>query len=323
MKNQSFFTLSPEKVLNHVEGALQANFPGARTTGAASALNSLENRVFEMGLEEPVSGELSVVAKFYRPGRWSREQILEEHAFISELQQSEVPAVGAITELQCTDDGIFFIVFPKVRGRLKDELSAEELRQIGRLLARMHSVGERFDGSSREPLNLESFGRRPLQELLESQFLEPSIAPHYRKVCEEIFAKSESPLDRAIHFSVHGDCHVGNILWNESGPFFLDFDDMTSAPPVQDLWMIVKGRDEADVQMRQEILSGYDLMREFDNTTLKLIEPLRALRLIHYSAWIAKRWEDPSFPKMFPSFGSQKYWWEEIEALHEISSLIF
>ncbi len=318
----SFYSLSPDKVLNCVEASLQKNFPHARVTGKAFALNSLENRVFEIELEDKIMGEQSIVSKFYRPGRWSKAQILEEHRFIRELKEAEVPAVAAITDLETTEEGIFFISFPKIRGRLKDELQGEELRQLGRLLARLHSVGSRFESKHRLKLDLETYGNKSLHTLLNTDFMDENIKIRYKSICENLFARIHNFASIPTQ-SIHGDCHVGNILWNEQGPFFLDFDDMLIGPPVQDVWMIIKGRDQVDFEMREELLGGYDLMNEFDRSTLSWVEPLRALRMIHYSAWIARRWNDPSFPNMFTHFGTQQYWYEEIQALDEVLSLIY
>ncbi|MEI7440715.1 MAG: serine/threonine protein kinase [bacterium] len=319
---QSFFSLSPDHVLNSVEEALQKEYPGLRTTGKSSALNSLENRVFEIEIEDEIQGERSIVAKFYRPGRWSQEQILEEHRFVQELKEAEIPVIAPLQELQKTDDGIYFVLFPKVRGRLKDELHPEELRQLGRFVGQIHTVGARFRSKYRNKLSLENYGRQSLETLLSSPFLNENIRPFYENVCLKLFEIIQVRMQNTYTQSIHGDCHVGNVLWNETGPFILDFDDMLVGPPVQDLWMISKGRSEEDLRLREDFLQGYEMMRDFDRSSLSLIEPLRALRMIHYSAWIARRWEDPSFPKMFTQFTTQQYWNEEIEALNEILEIL-
>ncbi len=320
---QSFFSLSPDLILNSVENALQKKHPGLRTTGRSFALNSLENRVYEIGIEEEIMGEKSIVAKFYRPGRWSREQILEEHQFLKELKEAEIPVIVPLQELHQTEDGILFTLFPKVRGRLKDELQPEELRQLGRFLGKIHSVGARFESQFRQKLTLDTYGRQSLKTLIDSPFLNENIAPYYEKTCLNLFQIIEQRMENIFTQSIHGDFHVGNVLWNESGPFILDFDDMLTGPPVQDLWMIAKGRGEEDLQLREELLQGYEMMRDFDRSTLSLVEPLRALRMIHYSAWISRRWDDPSFSRMFTQFTTQQYWNEELEALNEILELVF
>lgn len=322
MVTNSFYSLSPDTVLNVVEKALNKNYAPVRATGKAFALNSLENRVFEIELEDEIHNEQSVVAKFYRPQRWSKAQIEEEHSFIRELNNAEVPAVAALTEVEVTDDGIFFVVFPKIRGRLKDELQDEELRQLGRLVGRLHSVGERFKSKHRRTLNLKNFGLDSLSLLEKSNFMDENMFARYSGICHSLFAIIGPMLEGIPTHCVHGDCHAGNILWNENGPFFLDFDDMLIAPPVQDIWMIIKGRDARDLEMREELLQSYEMMKDFDRSTLGLIEPLRALRMIHYSAWIANRWQDPSFPQMFTQFDSPAYWNEEIQALDEVLSIL-
>ncbi len=319
---QSFFSLSPDHVLNSVEEALQKEYPGLRTTGKSSALNSLENRVFEIEIEDEIQGERSIVAKFYRPGRWSQEQILEEHRFVQELKEAEIPVIAHLQKLQKTEDGIYFVLFPKVRGRLKDELRPEELRQLGRFVGQIHTVGARFPSKYRNKLSLENYGRQSLETLLSSPFLHENVRPFYENVCLKLFEIIQDRMQNIYTQSIHGDCHVGNVLWNETGPFILDFDDMLVGPPVQDLWMIAKGRSEEDLRLREDFLQGYEMMRDFDRSSLSLIEPLRALRMIHYSAWIARRWEDPSFPKMFTQFTTQQYWNEEIEALNEILEIL-
>ena len=320
--NNSFYSLSPDTVLNSVEEALNQHLKNTRATGKIFALNSLENRVFEIEFESEIANEKSVVAKFYRPGRWSKQQILEEHAFIEELREAEVPAVAPLVPLCSTDDGIFFTVFPKIRGRLKDELNDEELRQVGRLLGRMHSVGERSKSQHRLTLDLKTHGLTPLKLIQSSSLIEENFSQRYTQICEDFFSLAATRIEDISTIRVHGDCHSGNILWNERGPFFVDFDDMLTAPPVQDIWMIIKGRDPADVKMREDLLNAYEEIKDFDRSSLSLIEVLRGLRMIHYSAWIVKRWEDPCFPQMFQHFGTPKYWSEEIQALDEVNNIL-
>ena len=334
---QNFFTLTPERILDAVEAALDSGQTGVRATGFALALNSIENRVYEVGLDDGTS----VVTKFYRPNRWSAEQILEEHAFIKRLHEAEIPVVppvpltdsprsqlaiqGAPCTLARSDDGIFFTVFPKVRARLLDELDDSQVRQIGRLLARLHAIGESpsLGPSLRTKVSVEPFLDRPLEILTASKFLEGNWKTRYEAIVQTLRARIAPMLEKVQAHRLHGDCHPGNILWTPSGaPFFVDFDDMLIGPAVQDLWMVVRGRDANALKQRAELITAYEVFREFDYSQLRLIEPLRAMRLVHYSAWIANRWDDPSFPKLFPDFGSQKYWQDEIGALEEILSLI-
>jgi Ser/Thr protein kinase RdoA (MazF antagonist) len=352
----SFFALTPDAILDSVEAAL-----GARATGRTQVLNSIENRVYEIELEADVPpaalkglapviaqarAPLAVVTKFYRPGRWTAEQIGEEHRFLLALAGAEVPVVPPLAlketpgsrivaktgTLALSKDGLFFAVFPKVRGRLRDELADVDLRNLGRFLARLHAVGSAFQAPRRLKLDVATYGEASLDFLLKSPFFDDVYRARYGQLVRELLATIRPWFQGVPTQPVHGDCHVGNVLWQETGitpegrreytPFFVDFDDMVIAPPVQDVWMIVRGRDEEAVRQREELLGAYDVMKEFDYPTLRLVEPLRALRLVHYAAWIARRWEDPSFPRMFPHFGSPKYWSEEIEALDEIRSLL-
>lgn len=320
---EHFYTLTPERILDSVERAIGSAKSGIRATGRCLQLNSMENRVYEIELDD----NTSVITKFYRPGRWTRQAILDEHGFIEELAGAEIPAVKPIVlgngaTLDESDDGIFFAVFPKVRGRILQELADSQLAQIGRLLGRLHNIGARTKATHRITLDVNTYGRQALAAIESSGLIDANIALRYRQVAEEIFNLIEPMFANVPNIRVHGDCHLGNVLWQHESAFFLDFDDMVMAPAVQDVWMVVRGRDEEAQRQRGVMLAGYEQMREFDYSTLRLVEPLRALRLIHYSAWIARRWEDPTFKNAFPEFGTQKYWFEEINDLHEQLSLI-
>ncbi len=334
--SESFFSLVPDRVLDSVERSLGLVERGLRATGRTIVLNSIENRVYEVELEDGTS----VVAKFYRPGRWSPEQILEEHDFLARLVAAEVPTVAPFDfeanvvasvdfpvrrSLSSTEDGILFAVFPKLRGRLRDELKPDELRQLGRFLARLHNVGSTTPFRHRLTLDVETFGWDALDYLDDSGFLGES-RDRYLDVAERVLRGIAPRLEGFPAQSVHGDCHIGNVLWNEFGPFFVDFDDMVTAPVVQDVWMIVRGRDDDARRDRDYLLEGYEEMRPFPWVQLALIEPLRALRLIHYSAWIARRWSDPSFPRTFPHLDGEnsreKYWFDEIQALTQILAFL-
>jgi Ser/Thr protein kinase RdoA (MazF antagonist) len=332
-----FFELTPDRVLEAVEAL------GLRCSGRCTALNSFENRVYEIELEEEddsLDRSASAafarrrVVKFYRPGRWNREQILEEHEFLLDLKKAEIPVVAPIefemgaeneqTLHVAKESGIFYALFPKVGGRAPDELQDDQLRWIGRLLARIHSVGALKSAPHRIEIGPETYGRKNLASLLEDNWIPLDYAARYQQVVEEICALSDGLFSSllkegrasAIH-RIHGDCHLGNLLWNQSGPFFLDFDDMVRGPAVQDIWLLVPGRDEESIRQRQILLEGYEEMREFNFLTLSLIEPLRALRFVHYSAWIARRWSDPAFPAAFPQFGTHRYWQEQLRDLEE------
>jgi len=315
-KTKFFFELTPDRVLDAVESA------GLKCTGRCQALNSFENRVYDVELENPTSRR---VIKFYRPGRWSREQILEEHEFLQDLMAAEIPAIAPLpfedgTTLRATSQsGIWFAIFPKVGGRSPDEFSDEQLLRVGRLLGRVHNVGASKAAKHRIQLTPQTYGRANLDYLLD-KWVPADFRRRYQGAVQSIiqlsepwFANTPMAMQR-----VHGDCHPGNLLANGEGQFFfLDFDDMVVGPPAQDIWLLVPGRDRESLAQREVLLEGYREMRALDHGALRLIEPLRALRFIHYTAWIARRWEDPAFPQAFPEFNSHAYWADETADLEE------
>ncbi|MCB0331668.1 MAG: serine/threonine protein kinase [Bdellovibrionales bacterium] len=325
--NEFFYELDPETVLRAIETL------GVRATGRSMALNSFENRVYQVEIEIPEELKLSAydsyrVGKFYRPGRWSEEQIREEHEFLLLLAEHEVPVVAPLTfpngdTLQMLPDHpIRFCVYPKVGGRHRSELPDTELRTLGRLLAQVHNLGAQIQGRSRVSLSAKSYGTENVELLCESRFLPEESKLAYRSVVEPIIKHTEAKLQQVQQLRIHGDFHLGNVLWLETMPFILDFDDMLFGPAVQDLWLVNPGRDE-DSKKRQEILlEGYQELRAFNPSEISLVEPLRALRILHFQGWIAKRWEDPAFPRTFEQFGTPQYWREELAALQEISDLL-
>jgi len=327
---QYFFDLGPERVLDAVEAA------GYRCTGLVYALNSYENRVYDVEVENDAEGagegrvplNLRRIVKFYRPGRWSKEQILEEHEFMRELGEAEVPAVAPLsfpdgTTLRETPGAkLWYTLFPKVGGRVPDELSAEQLEWIGRLLARLHNVGASHPARHRIELTPATYGLANLEYLLEGNWLPPEVRANYEQYAREICRLAE-PLFREIRpIRIHGDCHMGNLLWDKPGPFLVDFDDMVRGPEVQDFWLLLPGRGEDVRESLDALLRGYETLRPFARTQLKLIEILRALRFVHFSAWIARRWKDPAFPGAFPDFNTPRYWDEKTRDLREQLSLI-
>lgn len=334
--SHSFYSLTPDRVLDAVELSLSNEFEGARLTGRATALNSIENRVYEIELEGKIVD--SVVAKFYRPERWTAEQILEEHEFLRDLHLQEIPVVEALEltpkfrvvskkfsslkSLGKMDNGIFFSLFKKIRARNSDELSEEKLLMVGRFLARLHSVGGTKSFEHRRSLSTQSYGFDALDAISRAGFLEEPIGDRYYDLTCRLLETIEPMMEGVPQQRIHGDCHLGNLLWVQDAPIFVDFDDSLMGPVVQDLWMIAHNRDARSEALLEIVLKGYEEFREFPRETLHLMEPLRALRLIHYSSWIAKRWEDPSFPKMFPHFGGEKWWIEEIEALSQIETIL-
>jgi Ser/Thr protein kinase RdoA (MazF antagonist) len=310
--SEGFYSLTPDRVLAAVEVG------GLRCTGRCLPLRAFENRVYEVELED----ERRLVVKFYRPGRWSREAVLDEHAFLADLAADEIAVVPPMdlgtgsTLLEI--DAILYAAFPKVRGRTLDELDDERLRQIGRLIGRMHAVGAARDAAARARLTVERFVHRPLEVLVGGKLIPAGLAPRYRDVALKIADAAAPLLGRAPAQRIHGDLHWGNIIWATDGPILLDFDDCMVGPPVQDLWLLAGGSSEEARRGREQLLQGYELFREFDRSTLALCEPLRALRIIHISAWIAERWDDPSFRAGFPAFGTESYWAKEYEELYAI-----
>lgn len=324
---QEFFELTPERVLGAVE------LLGVRCTGRALALNSMENRVYEVELDtdpEPSAGRWAQyrVAKFYRPGRWTRAQILEEHTFLAQCAEAELPVVPPLpfpngsTLAQIPGTEILYAVFPKVGGRILDEMEPAQLRQIGRLLGRLHRIGRSAQFQHRITLSIATYGAENLSFLREHKLIPATIEGHFNRIAERIFETSRPWFAEHATQRIHGDCHIGNILWDRDRCSVVDFDDAVTGPCVQDIWLLTPGRDQYATQCRAHLLEGYEVMNDFDRGSLRLIEPLRALRLIHFSSWIARRFDDPAFQRVFVDFGSEQYWREQLTALHEIGEVL-
>jgi Ser/Thr protein kinase RdoA (MazF antagonist) len=321
-----FLALQPDAILDAVERL------GFRCTGRCLALNSMENRVFEVEIE--TSGEIRSpserfrIVKFYRPGRWTASQILEEHTFLSELRKSDIPAVcaeadaGGQTLHSLPGLDIFYTVFPKIGGRNPDELGQDACQRLGRLLARVHATGTQTPIRQRLHLNPTTYGYSSLDFLLETETFPTDLEDAIADTAEDLCELAEPWFDETPAQPVHGDCHLGNVLWNDSGAFLVDFDDCVIAPPVQDIWLLTPGRDADSLAKREVLLEAYEAMREFDRSSLRLVEPLRALRYLHFAAWVAKRWPDPAFPRAFPHFGTRTYWKELHEDLQECLELM-
>ena len=312
--------LTPDVVLDALAGV------GLHGDGRLLALSSYENRVYQIHLEDPFEGSPIVVAKFYRPGRWSEAQILEEHAFACELEAAEVPAVAPFALQGSTlhqHAGFAFSVSPRRGGRAPELDDGEVLEWIGRYLARLHTVGARSAFRERPALDLPSFGEEPRDWLLAHHAIPLDVQGEWERACAQALAQIRAALAAAREAGVralrlHGDCHPGNILWTpDAGPHFVDLDDARTGPAVQDRWMLLSGERAQRQQQLGALLDGYEQMREFDRAELALIEPLRTLRLIHYSAWLARRWDDPAFPLAFPWFGSSDYWRGQVQMLEE------
>ena len=296
--------------------------------GRLLTLNSFENRVYQVGIEDSPF----VVAKFYRPGRWSDAAILEEHAFAMELAAREIPAVPPMAFDGGTlraFEGFRFAVFPRQSGRPPELDQAGTLEWIGRFLGRIHAVGALEPFRHRGALDIASFGDEPRNFLLEHDVIPFDLREVWAGVSAQALEGARHCFDRAGPLSairLHGDCHMGNVLWTEvgacdtaesGGPHFVDFDDARMGPAVQDLWMLLSGEREERTRQLHAILAGYEDFAEFDPQELHLVEALRTLRLIHYSAWIARRWIDPAFPPAFPWFATPRYWEERILELRE------
>jgi Ser/Thr protein kinase RdoA (MazF antagonist) len=310
--------LTPDVVLDAIESA------GLRCDGRQLALNSYENRVYQIGIEDGAP----VVVKFYRPARWSDAQILEEHAFVRELAEREIPVVAPLEIEGRTlhEFGSYrFSVYPRRGGRAPELEDRKTLEWIGRFVGRIHSVGALRPFAARPALDIEGFGLEPRDWLLAHGFVPPDLREAWASVAALALEGVRRCYDRAAGVAtlrLHGDCHAGNMLWTDDGPHFVDFDDSRTGPAIQDLWMLLPGERAAMAASLSDVLAGYERFRELDRRELHLIEALRTLRLLHYSAWIARRWDDPAFPAAFSWFNTQRYWQDRILELREQVALM-
>ena len=316
MDSHPYSHLTPDRVLDGVAAA------GLRPDGRLLSLNSYENRVYQVWLEDGTV----VVAKFYRPGRWSDAQIDEEHAFAAELAEREIPVVAPITSIKTGTDHVFRVaIYPRRGGRTPELDNEKTLEWIGRFIGRIHAVGALRPFEAREALTPRTFGHEPRAFLLESRFVPADLLDAWKAVTEQALAGVERCYARAgavRAIRLHGDCHVGNILWTDDGPHFVDLDDARMGPRLQDLWMLLSGERAAMSRQLAAVLAGYEEFAEFERRELPLLEALRTLRLIHYCAWIARRWDDPAFPAAFPWFNTQRYWQDRILELREQIALM-
>ena len=313
-----FASLTPECVLDALDSV------GQFADGRLLALNSYENRVYQIGMEEGPP----VVAKFYRPERWSDAAILEEHGFVQELVEREIPVVPALTlngATLHTFNGFKFAVFPRRGGRAPELDDPATLEWTGRFIGRIHAVGALGTYSARPAITPETFGREPRNYLLANDFIPPELLAAYTSVIDQALGGVQRCYERAgdsALLRLHGDCHAGNVLWTPDGPHFVDFDDSRTGPAIQDLWMLLSGERPDMVRQMGDILAGYEDFCDFSPRELYLVEALRTLRLIHYSAWLARRWDDPAFPAAFPWFNTQRYWQDRILELREQVALM-
>jgi Ser/Thr protein kinase RdoA (MazF antagonist) len=313
----SFFNLDPEMIMQAAESA------GFQPTGEFSQLNSYENRVFDLRLESGQSQE-RLIAKFYRPGRWSLEALKEEHEFLFDLQKEGLPVIAPLigknnSSLLQTED-IWVAFFPKFVGRMPEEFLQNDLYQVGRRLAQIHNIGARKDFRHRAIIGDFPYSMEENLDFLE-RWIAPEVKHRYLEAAETVVQAMRDYFDPESFIRIHGDCHRGNLLSRSLTTgrefSFVDFDDCSMGPEVQDFWMLFSGLDSENEQ--DLILSGYEELRDFPHTQLRLVPWLRGLRIFSYAAWIARRWEDPSFPRLFPEFNSYSYWAEETEAIEKIA----
>ncbi|MFP5405309.1 MAG: serine/threonine protein kinase [Gammaproteobacteria bacterium] len=323
--------LTPDCMLDALDAV------GLRGDGRFLALNSYENRVYQVSLED---GRV-VVPKFYRPERWSDDQILEEHAFVADLAAREIPVVPAMplepvrpgcalvpaskasapaSPTLASFEGYRFAVFPRRGGRTPELDDPDTLEWTGRFIGRIHAVGAIAPFVFRPAIDVAALGEEPREWLLAHGLIPPDLIPAWTGTVDQALEGVRRAFERAGKvrmIRLHGDCHAGNVLWTDDGPHFVDFDDARMGPAIQDLWMLLSGDRAEMTRQLSDLISGYEDFVDFDRRELQLIEALRTLRLIHYSAWIGRRWGDPAFPAAFPWFGTQRYWQDRVLELRE------
>jgi len=303
MDEHPYDRLSPELILEAVETS------GLITSGQMLELNSYENRVIQIGIDE----HPGIVAKFYRPYRWSNECILEEHEFSEALSDSDIPVIAP---LRFNDHSLLehesfrFAIFPRRGGRSPDLDNLDQLEWIGRLLGRIHKLGSEAPFTHRPDISVQRLGRDAQQAVLKSAQCPMEYKQRYESISNQLIDTCELLFDeiKPISIRLHGDCHPGNILWTDAGPHFVDMDDCANGPAIQDLWMLITGDDHEKLIQWETLLEGYETFHQFDRRELRLIEALRSLRQLHYTAWLTQRWQDPAFPRAFPWFEERSYW---------------
>ena len=315
----AFQHLVPDEILDAIESQ------GYLCNGRFLALNSYENRVYQIGIEE----QSPLIAKFYRPHRWSDEAIIEEHQLCIALAESEIPVVAPLVNSKGETLHHFrhyrFALYPQRGGRTPELDNPQQLEIIGRFLARIHLHGEQCSFKHRPSLDIQQFGIEPSQYLLQQQLLPIELETAYKRLIDDLIPKIEYRFELAgnvKNIRLHGDCHPSNILWRDDTPHIVDFDDARMGPSIQDLWMFLSGNRQYQTARLADLLVGYTQFREFNPRELHLIEALRTLRMIHYAAWLAKRAEDPAFQLAFPWFYTARYWDDHILSLKEQSSAL-
>ncbi len=318
-ENTPYENLDPNLVLEAVESV------GFRCSGSLLALNSYENRVYQVGMEDSEA----LIAKFYRPNRWSNDTILEEHQFALELIALEIPVVAPwMSKTQATlhqFQDFRFTLFPRWGGRALELDSLDQLEWMGRFIGRLHAVSACRPFKYRPELNVQTYGYKPYHFLIEHDFIPSEMKENYCQTVETALQKVEQRFQLAGNINnirLHGDIHAGNVLWSDSGPHIVDLDDCLMGPAIQDIWMLLSGDEQQVHQQLERILQGYRKFHDFNPRELGLIEALRTLRLLHYCAWVARRWGDPAFPPSFPWFNTPRYWQEQLQYLREQIDLL-
>jgi len=305
--------LTPETILAAVESL------GYESSGRFLALNSYENRVYRCDLEEGGG----IIAKFYRPGRWSDQAIHEEHAFAQELVEQEIPVVAPIVKDSVSlfrHQGYRFTVYPLRGGRWPDLETRDDLNWMGRFIARIHNVGRTSSFQHRHQIEINRMGNEPAAYLQQHGFIPGYLEQAYQTLVDDLLKAIQAAFDRCGHYQsirLHGDCHRSNVLWTDDGPHFVDLDDCCNGPAIQDLWMLLSGERQEMTEQLCDLLEGYEEFATLELNELHLIEALRSLRMMHYAAWLAKRWSDPAFPMAFPWFNSTQYWEQHVLELRE------
>lgn len=312
--------LTPDLVMDCVESV------GYKCDARNIPLNSYENRVYQIGVED----DEPLIGKFYRPGRWSDEQILEEHRFTQELEDEEIPVVPPLRLPNDTTlaqhQGFRFALYMRKGGRAPELDDMATLPILGRFIGRIHAVGSICNFQHRPTLTVASFGHDSRNFLLENDFIPAELIIPYETLTLKLLERIEETFQQFSHLDtirLHGDCHMGNVLWRDQIPHFVDFDDARNGFAIQDLWMLLSGERDMQMIQIQKIVEGYSDFCDFDPLELNLLEPLRTLRMMHHSGWLAKRWSDPAFPRAFPWFNSQRYWSEHILELREQMAALY
>ncbi len=311
-ETQFFYQLSPDMILDSIDRV------GLRSTGRVLTLNSMENRVFEIEIEPIDQSSASasdhfVIGKYYRPGRWSEKQIREEHQFLLDLAEAEMPVIAPLqfageTLFKLEGHAIFYAIFPKKGGRPADEMNKTQLERMGRTLARLHMIGASKPAPSRLQMTPYTFGEQNISFLMQQNFIPSALRESFEQVARRVVSLMTPLFEGVALQRIHGDCHLGNVIVRDDTPYLIDFDDMVMGPRVQDIWLQIPGIDEESVERRNILLDAYEEIIPFDYSQLKLIEPLRTLRYLHFAAWIGKRYEDATFQHAFPHYLTEQYW---------------